>query len=314
MFLSDKWCRGVTPEDSLRSAAEHALLARLADVQYCLPLAAKRAEESSEYVHKLRVSTRRASAALTLYGHLLAPDKVEPVAAWLKRARKVAGRARDLDVLLEHQGHAHKEAFSPGYLEELQEKRKKAQRSIKKLYKKFRKDRLPEQIAECLDSLSAPPVTDDIPFPDWACHAVRPLARRFFAIPAAEGDDFDALHRLRIRTKELRYAMELLAPAFPPRFREEVFPVVEKLQDVLGGINDHRNAIERIMARGAPEQKKLLSEEKACLERALGSYRSFWTPEQRRALQRQMPKAAAARSNGHHSESSVAANSSSSSG
>ena len=50
------------------------------------------------------------------------------------------------------------------------------------------------------------------------------------------------LHAFRIEGKQLRYAMEIFAGAFPPAFRGELYPLVEQLQERLGKINDHATA------------------------------------------------------------------------
>ena len=54
-----------------------------------------------EHVHRLRVSTRRAVAALKLYRDWLPPAKFRWVKKRLKKIRRAAGDARDLDVLAE---------------------------------------------------------------------------------------------------------------------------------------------------------------------------------------------------------------------
>ena len=54
--------------------------------------------------------------------------------------------------------------------------------------------------------------------------------------------DVQALHAFRIQGKQVRYAMEIFAGAFPPEFREQLYPIVETLQDRLGAINDHVTA------------------------------------------------------------------------
>ncbi len=73
----------------------------------------------------------------------------------------------------------------------------------------------------------------------------RTLEKFFKAVPR-DVRDLNALHRFRIRGKELRYAMEILSEAFPARFRDELYPVVKQLQEMLGEINDHVIACRRI--------------------------------------------------------------------
>src|SRR5205807_197113 len=75
---------------------------------------------------------------------------------------------------------------------------------------------------------------------------LRPLVEAFLAAaPAAAADDA-ALHRFRIRGKELRYALELLAGAFPATFRDELYPVAAALQERLGLVNDLATAQRRL--------------------------------------------------------------------
>jgi hypothetical protein len=62
-IVTDKWVPIVAPEEGVREVASGTLAARLATVQHYLPLAAEKSDEDVEYVHQLRVWTRRAAAA-----------------------------------------------------------------------------------------------------------------------------------------------------------------------------------------------------------------------------------------------------------
>jgi hypothetical protein len=62
-----KWIPGIDPEEPVTSAAGRTLEARLAQVSHYAPLAATRSAETTEYVHQLRVATRRAAAALRVF-------------------------------------------------------------------------------------------------------------------------------------------------------------------------------------------------------------------------------------------------------
>src|SRR5262249_4238185 len=46
--------------------------------------------------------------------------------------------------------------------------------------------------------------------------------------------DYIHLHRVRILGKRLRYAMEVFAACFEPAFREQLYPLVEEMQEILG--------------------------------------------------------------------------------
>ena len=86
---------------SVADAARRSLETRLAVVAHTLPLAAHLSEHDIEHVHRLRVATRRAAAALKLYRDWL-PQKTR---RWFKKRlrqiRRAAGEARDLDVLIQ---------------------------------------------------------------------------------------------------------------------------------------------------------------------------------------------------------------------
>lgn len=113
----------------------------------------------------------------------------------------------------------------------------------------------------------------------------------FFKAQPSDMTDLVALHRFRIRGKKLRYAMELLASAFAPEFREELYPTVERVQEHLGEINDHAVAWSRLAiwlsrARGkrADYVHQLLCEEYAELDKSRGAFREWWKEETQQQL------------------------------
>src|SRR5690606_28603104 len=81
--------------------AHDALQTRLEAVVAWLPKAAQFPEADIEHVHQLRVSTRKAGAALKLFRELLPKKRAKRLNVSLKGIRRAAGEARDLDVLLE---------------------------------------------------------------------------------------------------------------------------------------------------------------------------------------------------------------------
>ena len=99
MGPSGKWIDGIRADASVVDAARVSLAARLTAVAHWLPLAAYHSSQDSEHVHRLRVSTRRAVAALKLYRDWLPSGHFRWVKGRLKMIRRAAGEARDLDVL-----------------------------------------------------------------------------------------------------------------------------------------------------------------------------------------------------------------------
>jgi CHAD domain-containing protein len=72
------------------------------------------------------------------------------------------------------------------------------------------------------------------------------LVREFDWAASQNLDDYEHLHQVRILGKQLRYTMEVFADCFPAIFREEIYPRVEEMQEVLGNANDSHVAGQRI--------------------------------------------------------------------
>ena len=280
-----KWIQGVTADDSTRDAAVHSLRIRLEAVQYYLPRAANHADEDIEYVHQLRVSTRRSMAALRLYRKLLPRKDAKWFAKTLRRICRTAGKARDLDVLTEsHKQDTHK--GTEQFLKTVRKKRKAAQKPLVRIHQRLKKDdRLKKRVRRLLARIEAPKTNDR--FGPWARVRLRKIVRRFFDASPADRNDMEALHQFRMQGKQLRYAMELLAPAFPRELVEDLYPIVEKLQEQAGRINDHVVAIKRVenwksKSRNAEQSKhlrSLLTENKQKLVRSRRRFDAWWRPE-----------------------------------
>src|SRR6476660_2326993 len=139
MAASGKWIEGIGPETTVGDAARRSLELRLAVVAHTLPLAAHLADHDIEHVHRLRVATRRAAAALKLYRDWL-PEKTR---RWFKKRlrqiRRAAGEARDLDVLIQRLQRESGVQVEPiiGFLAE---KRRAVQPDIIKLADDMRRD------------------------------------------------------------------------------------------------------------------------------------------------------------------------------
>jgi CHAD domain-containing protein len=291
-IIADKWVPVAAPQESVRDIASRTLAARLEAVQHYLPLAAEESDEDVEYVHQLRVWTRRAAAALKVYAALLPKRRLAWVKKQLKRLRHAANDARDCDVLAGRIAQDHPGPAGETWLEEVRAERAPAQRPIQRLYRRLQQeDRFDRRISCLLRRLRRHDpeenAYDEMCFGDWAATTLRPVLVRFFRAAPAAGAYAADLHRFRIRAKELRYAMELLAGAFPLEFREKLYPTVESLQDKLGQINDLAGARARLRRRlreaghdaGAEHYRHLLAEEEERLARARRTFLDWCTPQ-----------------------------------
>jgi len=95
-----KWISDLKPEAPLAEAARHVLSVRLHVVTDYLPRAALEADRDIEFVHQLRVGTRRADAALRIFEMCLTSKAHRKARRRLKQLRRAAGAARDWDVFL----------------------------------------------------------------------------------------------------------------------------------------------------------------------------------------------------------------------
>lgn len=292
-----KWIIGFAPQDWTCDAARRTLQVRLDTVQYYLPLAANHADEDPEYVHQLRVSTRRATAALKLYEDMLPRRLNTRLARKLRRIRRAAGTARDLDVMIQDFEKDGIGEEKQEVLDDLREQRADAQSQLAAVSKQLtRNDRLARRVDKLLRRVAlrakAWSSTAEWRFGGWARMRLRPIVAQFFDSLPPHDASAEALHQLRIRGKELRYVMELLAGAFPRSFRARLYPIAETLQEKLGAINDRASALLHLQqsletaedADESAELRTLIDEESAALEQARREFWAWWTP----ALQEEM--------------------------
>src|SRR5271163_1577748 len=101
-MAENKWIEGLRPDTQLSVAGQQVLRLRLNVVGLVLPLAVQEADGDLEHVHRLRVATRRADAALSIFRSTLSEKAFHDAHRRLRRLRRAAGMARDWDVFLLH--------------------------------------------------------------------------------------------------------------------------------------------------------------------------------------------------------------------
>jgi CHAD domain-containing protein len=119
---------------------------------------------------------------------------------------------------------------------------------------------------------------------DLAREALLPLVHALTKSAQRDLTDADNLHQVRIAGKRLRYAMEILAPAFGPAFREKLYPAVQEMQDILGEANDSRFAMARIEElRGQLEKNATPGKRnRAALAELVSYHQARWDRERQR--------------------------------
>lgn len=293
MKRTGKWIEGTTPEQPVTSVAKEAVKLRLKLVARYLPLAAGSAEEDSEFVHQLRVATRRATAALQIFSALLPKKRLKSMKKRLRRIRKAASDARDLDVLIARLARRDKgtgdEALQE-LIDELKQRRASAQLPIRDIDRRLRRGNVLRRIGALQRRVrlrGAAARQDPPTFAQAARASLTPLAGDFLAAICGPLDELAAMHQCRIRGKKLRYAMEIFAGAFPGEFREDLYPQVEHVQELLGEINDRataRDHFSRWLNRAHDEPRRrllreLLMEENTALDDAREKFLGWWDDE-----------------------------------
>jgi len=252
------------------TSAAHALLKRLRRVEDLIEPAALRADEDIEHVHKLRVATRRAQAALDLHRAAL-PSKLRKQAKQLLReVRRAAGDARDADVhtlafqAMPQPESADERAAIAYTIDRLRDDRAAAQDSLVALHdsnivKALKQAR--KAIKEAVPELS--PVAEDRAPDAMATLAALEDAAR------ADLTDIENIHTVRKRAKGLRYTLEMLGGDPRDESVSETLGELRGMQDVLGALNDQASINDRLQRYYGELERGLRENEEA--ERGLRS-------------------------------------------
>ncbi len=132
----------------------------------------------------------------------------------------------------------------------------------------------------------------------FARNSLRELVVPYLEAAAAEMTDTAALHAFRIKSKQVRYAMEIFAGAFDDDFRQVLYPLVVTLQDHLGEINDYVTAQAYLAEwRSETDATAVLEAidagvelERESLAASRQEFLDWWTAERRDELSRQFTR------------------------
>src|SRR6516165_10566019 len=100
MKTPSKWVEGIEPDTPAIDAAESVLRSRLKATLALVAGATEEAVKDPEFTHQLRVSTRRATAAVNAFEPWLDVLAAKKSKKRLRHVRRVAGEARDWDIFV----------------------------------------------------------------------------------------------------------------------------------------------------------------------------------------------------------------------
>jgi CHAD domain-containing protein len=225
--------------------------------------------EDAEFLHDMRVSTRRMRAALRTFGPAFAERTIAGHDAALRRIARVLGDVRDLDVYLERLPE-YESLLPPGeagalapFAAWLEHRRRQARARMLRYLDSRGHEGFLARFERFLDRGSAKrpkraaarePVV--LAAPRRVRKALDRVLKKGRSIPAKDPPPED-LHRLRIRVKRLRYACEFFADLYGPTMARFVRSTVA-LQDLLGAHQDACVAgdVLRGFAAGLPAGRK----------------------------------------------------------
>jgi len=225
----------------------------------------------TEFLHDFRVAVRRTRSGLALFKEVLPEDIREHFRNEFSFLGRVTGPVRDLDVylLLAEQGYRNRlPEYLQGGLEDffsrLHQTRKQ---EFARLIRTMDSPRYKSILSDWEDVLQADDRSwsgcSDMPVIDLAIGTIRKWHRRIIEDGKEIKDDSpdEALHRLRIRCKKLRYGLEFFASLFPAGKMRRIRKQLKHLQDNLGAFNDlavQQNMLREHLERLRPGVRKNL--------------------------------------------------------
>jgi len=218
-----------------------------------------------EPLHDMRVATRRLRETLRLFQQYYAPARFKKLLGKARKTTRVLGLPREMDVNLDllrgwqFAGglvvHATCEHLLALFENEQARLKRRMLRAFERLeLKDFESDlRLLAESAvpprSKMHRLFAEHQAAEFELfmqqmPQLLLDKAKPILE-FAPTPNALQSD-GRLHELRIRTKKLRYALEILKPLLPAASGEPPIELCRALQDALGEFHDHTVLIERL--------------------------------------------------------------------
>lgn len=193
-----------------------------------------------EYLHDLRVATRRARFALKLFEDVVGAEYAGSLRAELKWIASLLGEVRDLDVFLvrihDHMSRIHSDTGFARLVEDHLNLQRLAH--LENLRSALREERYTE-LVNALRALPDHPVSGSSSAAKTGSRLIFKTAKKFHRLldmPAAELGMED-LHRIRIKFKRLRYISEFFRPFFGKKLGGHIKTCIA-FQDRLGLLND----------------------------------------------------------------------------
>jgi CHAD domain-containing protein len=205
-----------------------------------------RSSEDIEYIHRMRVASRRLRSALSVFRESL-PEKKQ--AAWIRTIRRLTrslGEARDTDVQIDLITQVLREIKDPKckpginrILLRLTQQRSLLQKDVFGALDDLEKSRVCSQIISRFSSTLDETSVFSPGLYQLAYTIINDKLNDFlsYEVYLRQPDNTTMLHAMRIAAKRLRYAMEMFAPIYPDELTKPL-QAARKSQQILGDIHD----------------------------------------------------------------------------
>jgi adenylate cyclase len=204
--------------------------------------------EDPEYIHQLRVATRRLRACLRLFAPVLPADFLGPLASPLREMMARLGEARDLDVLLADicapvTIALPREPRLAALAGIVTDHRHAARRTAVHHMESREFGQLMVSLTALLQQLALADAGGTETTADFAKSNLHRLSRKVRHLAdQARLDDPVSLHTLRIGIKRLRYALEFFNSLARGKAQRRQAAKLAAIQGTLGELNDLANA------------------------------------------------------------------------
>lgn len=206
------------------------------------------AADDPEYIHQMRVATRRLRACVRLFSSLLPAGFAEELLPPLRTMMGLLGKARDLDVLLAEiaapvTGALPDEPRLAALATVIGDRRQAARLDATRYLESREFGQAMLGIAALLHRPALADPAGSEPVDEFAANQLRRLRRTVRRlVEQARPADPTTLHVLRIGIKRLRYALEFFAPLARCRTRRRLADRLADVQGTLGQLNDLASA------------------------------------------------------------------------
>ena len=200
----------------------------------------------AEFIHQARVALRRLRSAIKLFSPVLPTEFVTIYGQSWQTLASALGEARNWDVFLEETLPELQASFPHHH--EIRKLRREAERRVVSARRSILKLMAVKEYPQLLLEFTAAvhglcDGTDGPTLPELATEriAVHVRSVKKMAVRYAELNT-EERHKMRLRFKKLRYAMEFMLPLLPVRRMKGYLAALSELQDQLGRVNDQVTA------------------------------------------------------------------------